>query len=154
MGAAVLTDTGEIFTGCNVENASLGLTICAERNAIFQAVSHGHRKIRAILVITDGPSPASPCGACRQVINEFGPEAGVWSCSVAGETIAAKVVVFSSADLARLKQEPWSDVVRKVIRDSGIQSLQPLVDPDGIRDCGGFPSPFSQASTGRLRSMV
>jgi cytidine deaminase len=81
VGAAVLTDRGEIFSGCNVENASYGLTICAERNAIFQAVfqCQGHLVIRAIVVFTPTDAPTAPCGACRQVINEFGPEAEVLS---------------------------------------------------------------------------
>lgn len=79
VGAAVLTDNGEIFAGCNVENASLGLTICAERNAIFQAVAKGHHKIRAVAVVTPTDYPTPPCGACRQVINEFGPEAEIFS---------------------------------------------------------------------------
>jgi cytidine deaminase len=81
VGAAVLTDRGEIFTGCNVENASYGLTICAERNAIFQAVARSKVPlvIRAVVVFTPTPLPTSPCGACRQVINEFGPDAQVIS---------------------------------------------------------------------------
>jgi cytidine deaminase len=79
VGAAVLTDSGEIVTGCNVENASYGLTICAERNAIFQAVSRGSRAVRAVAVYTPTPSPTAPCGACRQVIYEFGPDAVVVS---------------------------------------------------------------------------
>src|SRR5205814_4528120 len=71
VGAAVLTDRGEIFTGCNVENASYGLTICAERNAVFQAVTHGQGRlvIQAVVVYTPTPQPTAPCGACRQVIN-------------------------------------------------------------------------------------
>jgi cytidine deaminase len=79
VGAAVLTDDDALFTGCNVENASYGLTICAERNAIFQAVGRGARRIKAIVVFTPTAKPASPCGACRQVINEFGPDAEVIS---------------------------------------------------------------------------
>ena len=72
VGAAVLADNGEIFTGCNVENASYGLTNCAERTAIFKAVSSGVRKIKAIAIAGPvGGSPAYPCGACRQVIAEF-----------------------------------------------------------------------------------
>ena len=79
VGAAVLTDRGEIFAGCNVENASYGLTICAERNAVFQAVAHGQGRlvIQAVVVYTPTPQPTAPCGACRQVINEFGPDAEV-----------------------------------------------------------------------------
>jgi cytidine deaminase len=79
VGAAVLTDDGQIFFGCNVENTSFGLTICAERNAIFQAVSKGHTKIRAVVVAAPTDSPTTPCGACRQVINEFGPDAEIFS---------------------------------------------------------------------------
>lgn len=69
VGAAVLTEDGSVFAGCNVENASYGLTVCAERNAIFQAVAAGHRQITAIAVAT-GPG-ATMCGACRQVTREF-----------------------------------------------------------------------------------
>lgn len=69
VGAAVLMDSGEIFTGCNVENASYGLTICAERTAIVKAVSSGERKLMALSVATSGG--ATPCGACRQFIAEF-----------------------------------------------------------------------------------
>jgi cytidine deaminase len=79
VGAAVLTDSGEIYTGCNVENASYGLTSCAERNAIFQMVAQGGRKIRAVVIYTPTREPATPCGACRQVINEFGPTAPIVS---------------------------------------------------------------------------
>jgi cytidine deaminase len=81
VGAAVLTGRAEIFSGCNVENASYGLTICAERNAIFQAVAAGQGPlvIQAIVVFTPTVQPTAPCGACRQVINEFGPDAEVIS---------------------------------------------------------------------------
>jgi cytidine deaminase len=81
VGAALLTDRDEIVSGCNVENASYGLTICAERNAVFQAVARteGPLVIRAVLVYTPTPEPTAPCGACRQVINEFGPDATIVS---------------------------------------------------------------------------
>ena len=81
VGAAVLTDDGRIAWGGNVENASYGLTICAERNAVFQAVvqSSGPTVIRAVVIYTPTPEPTAPCGACRQVINEFGPDAEVRS---------------------------------------------------------------------------
>ena len=75
VGAAVLTDQGEIFSGCNVENASYGLTNCAERSAIFTAVQGTKAdklKIRAVAVVNGHDVPCSPCGACRQVIAEFG----------------------------------------------------------------------------------
>ena len=75
VGAAVLSEEGEIFAGCNVENASYGLTICAERNAIFQAVAKGaiskERKLKAVVVVTPAEKLTPPCGACRQVIYEF-----------------------------------------------------------------------------------
>jgi cytidine deaminase len=71
VGAAVMMDSGRIFTGCNVENASFGLTVCAERIAIFKAVSHGEKKVRALCVAAKS---AKPCGACRQVIIEFAPK--------------------------------------------------------------------------------
>ena len=71
VGAALLTKTGKVYTGCNVENASYGLTICAERVAITKAVSEGHRKFSAIAVVAPSSS-LSPCGACRQVLAEFG----------------------------------------------------------------------------------
>jgi cytidine deaminase len=71
VGAAVMMDSGRIFTGCNVENASFGLTVCAERVAIFKAVSHGEKKIKALCVAAKS---AKPCGACRQVIIEFAPK--------------------------------------------------------------------------------
>ena len=78
VGAAVLTDQGEVFTGCNVENASYGLTNCAERSAIFTAVQQTKADklgIRAVAVVTGDDVPCSPCGACRQVIFEFGHNA-------------------------------------------------------------------------------
>lgn len=80
VGAAILLSDGRIFTGCNVENASYGLTICAERNAIFAAVAASARKptITAVAVVNRRGIPCSPCGACRQVIAEFGPDAVVW----------------------------------------------------------------------------
>jgi cytidine deaminase len=79
VGAALLTAKGRLFSGCNVENASYGLTNCAERTAIFAAVAESGSglEIRAIAVANDQEVPCSPCGACRQVIYEFGPEAKV-----------------------------------------------------------------------------
>ena len=75
VGAAVLSDDGQIFAGCNVENASYGLTMCAERNAIFQAVAQGVRKVKAVFIVTPTEKVTPPCGACRQVIYEFCEEA-------------------------------------------------------------------------------
>lgn len=73
VGAAALTEAGTIFTGANVENVSYGLSMCAERVAIFGAVAAGHRSIRAVAVVT-GSAKAAPCGACRQVMAEFAVE--------------------------------------------------------------------------------
>lgn len=79
VGAAVVAGSGKVYSGCNVENASFGLCNCAERTAIFSAVAAGERAIGAVVVYTPTPLPTAPCGACRQVINEFGPEALVIS---------------------------------------------------------------------------
>jgi len=80
VGAAILLTNGRIFSGCNVENASYGMTNCAERTAIFSAVAQLGPKIevRAVSVVNDQGSPCSPCGACRQVIYEFGPDATIF----------------------------------------------------------------------------
>ena len=73
VGSALLTKSGNVYTGCNVENASYGLTICAERNAIANAVNtEGEVEIVKLVVYTPTPKPTPPCGACRQVIHEFG----------------------------------------------------------------------------------
>ncbi|MFZ2330596.1 MAG: cytidine deaminase [Atribacterota bacterium] len=77
VGSAVLTDDGTIFTGCNIENVSLGLSICAERVAIFKAVADGYKNIKAIAIIGETKEPCSPCGACRQVMVEFSPNMDV-----------------------------------------------------------------------------
>jgi cytidine deaminase len=72
VGAAVVDERGRIHVGCNVENASYGLTICAERNAVAAAVAAGARALRAVAVVTPTRPPGTPCGACRQVLAEFG----------------------------------------------------------------------------------
>jgi cytidine deaminase len=74
-----LCPSGAIFAGCNVENASFGLTNCAERTAIFQMVASGETTFDTILIYTPTPEPTAPCGACRQVLNEFNPHAEVIS---------------------------------------------------------------------------
>ncbi|BCJ86217.1 cytidine deaminase [Effusibacillus dendaii] len=71
VGAALLTDDGELVSGCNIENASYGLTNCAERTAVFKWASEQKRPIRMVAVVADVPRPVSPCGACRQVLAEF-----------------------------------------------------------------------------------
>jgi cytidine deaminase len=81
VGAAILTASGKIYQGCNVENASYGLTNCAERTAIFNAVAAGEKnlKLACVVVYTPTATATAPCGACRQVIHEFGPQARVIS---------------------------------------------------------------------------
>lgn len=71
VGAAVLAEDGRIYTGCNVENAAFGATLCAERVAVGQAVAAGQRRLVAVAVVADTPSPTTPCGTCRQVLSEF-----------------------------------------------------------------------------------
>jgi len=77
VGAAIETDDGRVFVGCNVENASYGLTMCAERVAVGAAVAAGAKKFVRVVVATDVDPPSPPCGACRQVLYEFGTEAAV-----------------------------------------------------------------------------
>jgi cytidine deaminase len=79
VGAAIIAGSGKLYSGCNVENASFGLCNCAERTAIFSAIAAGESEVQAVAVYTPTPLPTAPCGACRQVINEFGPEAVVVS---------------------------------------------------------------------------
>ena len=74
VGAVLVGKDGRTFTGCNVENISYGLTICAERNAVFTAVAAGCREFEKIVITADTEVPASPCGACRQVLAEFNPD--------------------------------------------------------------------------------
>jgi cytidine deaminase len=71
VGAAALYEDGAVVPGCNVENASYGLTVCAERNALGAAVVQGHRGLRAVAIVVDTPEPCPPCGMCRQVMAEF-----------------------------------------------------------------------------------
>lgn len=88
VGAAVITKKGKIYTGCNVENASYGLCNCAERTAIFKAISEGETELVTIAVVADTVKPVAPCGACRQVMAEFGIEK-VIMCNLQGEEYVA-----------------------------------------------------------------
>lgn len=83
VGAALLTASGKVYTGCNVENASYGLSVCAERTAAFKAVCDGEREFTAIAVVTE--NAGTPCGACRQVLAEFGPEMRVLVADASGD---------------------------------------------------------------------
>ncbi|MCY0877124.1 MAG: cytidine deaminase [Firmicutes bacterium] len=86
VGAALLADDGKVYEGCNVENASYGLTNCAERSAVFAMVTGSGKKITALAVIADAPRPISPCGACRQVLSEFASaDTPVWLSNLQGE---------------------------------------------------------------------
>lgn len=84
VGCALEADDGRVFVGCNVENASYGLTICAERAAVCAAVAAGVRRLRRAVVVTDADPPAAPCGACRQVLSEFGRDLRVEGVGPAG----------------------------------------------------------------------
>ncbi|EGW38701.1 cytidine deaminase [Desulfosporosinus sp. OT] len=86
VGAAALFSSGVIYGGCNVENASYGLTVCAERNAIFQAVAHGERELKGIAIAVPTDVFPSPCGACRQVIREFAVDCPVILINGEGKT--------------------------------------------------------------------
>ena len=74
VGAALLAESGQVYLGCNVENSSYGLTVCAERNALARAVTDGHQGLRALAIVVDTPTPCPPCGMCRQVMAEFAGE--------------------------------------------------------------------------------
>lgn len=99
VGAALLTANGNVITGCNIENASFGLTNCAERTAIFKLLSEGKQEIEAIAVVADAPRPVPPCGACRQVMAEFcSPHTKVILTNLQGdikETTVAELLPFS-----------------------------------------------------------
>lgn len=91
VGAALLGRSGRVYRGCNVENSSFGLSICAERNAVFQAVAEGEREFTAIAVSANPGEAPSPCGACRQVLQEFGPRMWVYWRKAQGGIVRARV---------------------------------------------------------------
>jgi cytidine deaminase len=86
VGAALQTEDGKVITGCNVENATYGLTICAERVAMFKAISEGHRRFVRVAVVADTEAPTPPCGACRQILWEMGGDLEV----ILGNLVAEK----------------------------------------------------------------
>lgn len=91
IGAALRTKGGKVFLGCNVENISFGLTVCAERNAIFSAVAAGHKDFEAIAIIADSKTPVTPCGACRQVMAEFSPDLEICSSNLEGDMFKSNI---------------------------------------------------------------
>ena len=104
VGAAILISDGKIFTGCNIENASFGLTVCAERVAVLKAISEGSTKFDAIAIVGDTNRPCSPCGACRQVISEFGKDIKIIMSNLKGDIKIKKICellpeAFSKNDL-------------------------------------------------------
>jgi cytidine deaminase len=96
VGAALLTASGKIFSGANVESASYGLTCCAERVALFKALSEGHKQFAALAVVAEVAGGPMPCGACRQLLAEFAPRAKVW---VADSRRAGQIKEFSMPEL-------------------------------------------------------
>lgn len=101
VGAALLTDEGQVFTGCNIENASFSLSNCGERTAIFKAVSEGYKKFKAIAISTDTEETTFPCGSCRQVLIEFGDDIDVIMANVHGD-----YKIYKSQDLLPLAFSP------------------------------------------------
>ncbi|MBW1810845.1 MAG: cytidine deaminase [Deltaproteobacteria bacterium] len=91
VGAALQVESGQVFVGCNVENASYGATVCAERNAVAQAVVNGHKKFKRIAIMTATSPPAPPCGLCRQVLVEFCDELPILLANPRGEVVRAKL---------------------------------------------------------------
>ena len=106
VGAALLTKSGRVVLGCNVENSSFGLSCCAERTAVFKAVSEGEREFVAIAVTAGAGQGAAPCGACRQVLHEFAPNAWVYWRDARGHILKRKLTellpsAFRLADLRK-----------------------------------------------------
>jgi cytidine deaminase len=91
VGAALICENGEVFTGCNIENSSLGLSICAERVAVFNAVSSGNMNFKSIAIVTDADDITYPCGACLQVLREFSDDIKVILSSKKGEIVEKQI---------------------------------------------------------------
>lgn len=106
VGAAVEAEDGRIFGGCNVENATYGLTVCAERVAIWKALSEGVRRFRAVAVVTGADTPTPPCGACRQILWEFAGDVPVVSATESGKTKHYRMseLLPEPFDLSRLEE--------------------------------------------------
>src|SRR5471032_2055516 len=91
VGAALVTKTGKVFCGCNVENLSFGLTVCAERAAVFAAIAAGEKEFEAIAVVADSVQPVTPCGACRQVLAEFSSDLKICSENLQGDRFESTI---------------------------------------------------------------
>jgi cytidine deaminase len=110
VGAALLAKDGQVFTGANVENASYGLCLCAERSAVAAAVTAGVRDFDALVVVANGAEATSPCGMCRQVLHEFAPDLPIQSRGAEGgllQTSASELLphAFAAADLASRRED-------------------------------------------------
>ena len=108
VGAALESTSGEVFIGCNVENISYGLTICAERNAVFAAIAAGVRSFRRIVVIADSKEPVTPCGACRQVLAEFAENMEIISINLKSKKFRAKLSELLPRSKAGILDHPCS----------------------------------------------
>ena len=108
VGAALESDNGKVFSGCNVENISYGLTICAERNAVFSAVASGVRSFRRIVIVADSKEPVTPCGACRQVLSEFSEDMEVISVNLEGKVFRAILAELLPRSKAGILDHPSS----------------------------------------------
>ena len=108
VGAALESTSGKVFTGCNVENISYGLTICAERNAVFAAIAVGVRSFRRIVVVADSKQPVTPCGACRQVLSEFSEDMEIISINLQSQKYSAKLSELLPRSKAGILDHPCS----------------------------------------------
>jgi len=91
VGAAILTKKGDIYSGCNIESSSYGLTMCAERNALAGALCAGEKEFTAVLITADTPGPVSPCGACRQLLYDYAPGIEVIMTNISGISVSDKI---------------------------------------------------------------
>lgn len=108
VGAALETKSGKVFCGCNVENISYGLTICAERNAIFNAIASGVHSFRRIVIVADSNEPVTPCGACRQVLSEFSDDMEIICVNLKGKEFRAKLSELLPRSKAGILDHPCS----------------------------------------------
>jgi len=108
VGATILTKNGKVYSGCNIENSSYGASICAERVALFKAVSEGEKEFLAIAIATDTKKPVMPCGICRQVLSEFAPNLKIYAINIDGkvkEALLDQILpdAFTKEDLGDIK---------------------------------------------------